>query len=512
MDVQEARSRIHAMIAAHAALVQAGLETWLSARDPSGFAEAEEEIASLGRDLSDGMTAIIMQEIVGAPGFQAQTTMAARNDPVGTKLRSGGRRTVGVTLLGGNEVEVRVPYLKPDRRGRRPGRKRKPGRRGIGGAGLYPVLAVLGVWHGVTPAAAAEICRQVAGGDSVRSAREALGRRGLDLGHKQTLRIVNRVGTRLVEQRNAWLARVREGGPVGGGAVAGKRVVVAIDGGRLRVREPKVRGRRRKSGHRGFDAPWREPKLLTIYLIDDKGRLDHGFRPVIDGTMGDCDAVFDMVVGYLKALGVQEARALIVLGDGAEWIWNRIAVLTEATGIAPGKVREILDTYHAIEKIGEIAGIPKWHGKRKDAWLRQAKKLVRAGRIEDLVDHIRVLAVGRRAKKINAHVGYFETNRERMRYADFRRQGLPLGSGAIESAVRRVVNLRLKGNAKYWLEQNAEHMLLLRSYFKTGRFDDLFGWSSAEAVRWWDADAHPSPLEPIAREGRDATEALEIAA
>ena len=80
-----------------------------------------------------------------------------------------------------------------------------------------------------------------------------------------------------------------------------------------------------------------------------------------------------------------------------------------------------------------------------------------------------------------------------MRYPVFKEQGLPLGSGAIESAVRRVVNLRLKGNARYWLEENAEHMLLLRSYLKAGRFDDLFNWSLSESVRWW-TQQHPSPL------------------
>ena len=90
--------------------------------------------------------------------------------------------------------------------------------------------------------------------------------------------------------------------------------------------------------------------------------------------------------------------------------------------------------------------------------------------------------------------------------------GLPLGSGAIESAVRRVVNLRLKGNAKYWIEEDAEHMLLLRSYLKTGRFDDLFDWSLAEASRWWDDAAHPCPLGTNSRSGQEGVDVLDVAA
>ena len=60
-----------------------------------------------------------------------------------------------------------------------------------------------------------------------------------------------------------------------------------------------------------------------------------------------------------------------------------------------------------------------------------------------------------------------------MNYADIRQKGLPIGSGAMESAIRRVVNLRLKGASIYWLRENVEAMLLLRSYFKAGRWDML---------------------------------------
>jgi len=66
-----------------------------------------------------------------------------------------------------------------------------------------------------------------------------------------------------------------------------------------------------------------------------------------------------------------------------------------------------------------------------------------------------------------------------------KRQHLPLGSGAVESAVRRVVNQRLKACGTFWLEDSAEGMLLLRSYLKCGRFDDLIDWSLASAAAWW---------------------------
>ena len=61
-----------------------------------------------------------------------------------------------------------------------------------------------------------------------------------------------------------------------------------------------------------------------------------------------------------------------------------------------------------------------------------------------------------------------------MDYARFRRRGVPLGSGAIESAIRRVFNLRLKGNSISWYEENAEGMLRLRLLVLSNRWEDTF--------------------------------------
>jgi hypothetical protein len=77
------------------------------------------------------------------------------------------------------------------------------------------------------------------------------------------------------------------------------------------------------------------------------------------------------------------------------------------------------------------------------------------------------------AKKIRTQVQYFEARKDRMRYAAFKRRGIPLGSGAVESGIRRVVNLRLKGASMFWGGENAERMLHMRAYYKAGRWDEL---------------------------------------
>ena len=381
-----------------------------------------------------------------------------------------------------------VPYLKRDHRGR-PGRKRRSGRRGKGGTGLYPTLAALGIWYRATPALTGEVVQQVAASDALRPAREALARRGIDVGYKRTLDLVNYMAGRAVEQRERWFDDVRRAAPVTGGQLAGRRIVVGTDGGRCRMRLPARSGRRRtRSRHRGYGTPWQEPKVLVIYVVDARGKVEATFRPVYDATMGDCNGVFAMIVAYLRALGAQEAAQLIVVGDGAKWIWGRVAELTEAVGIDPSKVVEVIDWYHATEKLHAIARIPaRWSKKRRDKWTKTAIRYLHAGKIDRLVQHIESLAIGRRAKTVKSHVDYFAKNVHRMQYARFRAENIPLGSGAVESAVRRIINLRLKSPGKFWLECNAEGMLLVRSYLKAGRFDDLFGWSLRAAAPWWTA-------------------------
>ena len=80
---------------------------------------------------------------------------------------------------------------------------------------------------------------------------------------------------------------------------------------------------------------------------------------------------------------------------------------------------------------------------------------------------------GRNAKAIDTEIDYFRKRRKLMRYDEFATRGIPLGSGAVESAVRRVVNLRLKGPAIFWREHSAEAMLHLRAYLKAGRWGEI---------------------------------------
>jgi hypothetical protein len=93
--------------------------------------------------------------------------------------------------------------------------------------------------------------------------------------------------------------------------------------------------------------------------------------------------------------------------------------------------------------------------------------------VDAVVQAVQSICRGRNSKAIATQRNYFIRNRARMDYAGIAALNLPIGSGAIESAVRRVINLRLKGASIYWRRENAEAMLTLRAYYKSGRWNLL---------------------------------------
>jgi hypothetical protein len=477
---------IKRIVGALSQTIEEQLLKWLQAQDPVAVREMELEIAALQRETADQLTGLVLQRLVSDPTLQARASLVARRQ---LGLRSGGRRSMEVLLLGGTKLRLEAEYFKPDRRQSKTRRQK----RGKGGSGLYPVLAVLGIDNGVTPATAAEVCAQVADSDSLRAGQAALNRRGLTLGLNKVQRIVNGCSARAVEQRNRWLDQVRKQAAQPG-PLTGKRIVVATDGGRLRERLPARAGRRRKATrHRRYDAPWREPKLFTLYVLDKDGTIEEQYRPVYDATLGDCEQLFLMLEGYLKALGAHQAQQLIFVGDGAKWIWERTGPLANRLDIGSEQVVEVIDWCHAVgvlyDMVNERVG---WTQHQRDRWVSKAKKWLHAGDIDALLESIDALCVGRRAKDIAQHRDYFARNTARMQYARFEQDKVPRGSGCVESAIRRVINMRMKGNGMFWLEDSAEGMLLLRSYLKSGHFDALIDWSLSCAVPWWNFDRRPS--------------------
>jgi hypothetical protein len=105
---------------------------------------------------------------------------------------------------------------------------------------------------------------------------------------------------------------------------------------------------------------------------------------------------------------------------------------------------------------------------------REHRTLLRNGQWRRVVEELTGLAgQAPEGSKVWTEIAYLKKHGEagRLKYPTFRQLGLPLGSGAIESSIRRVINLRLKGNSIYWLEASAESMLQVRAQVLTDRWD-----------------------------------------
>src|SRR5712671_6331096 len=119
--------------------------------------------------------------------------------------------------------------------------------------------------------------------------------------------------------------------------VAGRRVVISSDGGRMRLREIR-RGPKTTKGRRRYPGAWREPKVLIVYVVDAEGKREASFAPFIDATLKGPDAVFALLRSYLQRLEITQADQVLFVADGAPWIWKRVPLLVQALGLAAQQV------------------------------------------------------------------------------------------------------------------------------------------------------------------------------
>jgi hypothetical protein len=98
--------------------------------------------------------------------------------------------------------------------------------------------------------------------------------------------------------------------------LSGCRVVVSIDGDRVRIREKKC-GPKTKNGRSRYHGAWREPKQLIIHTVNAQGKTDKTFAPFIDATMKGPGAVFSMALFYLEKINVTEADKVLFVADGS---------------------------------------------------------------------------------------------------------------------------------------------------------------------------------------------------
>jgi hypothetical protein len=170
----------------------------------------------------------------------------------------------------------------------------------------------------------------------------------------------------------------------------------------------------------------------------------------------------------IRRLRFDQAKVLVVLSDGAKWIRE----LAQWLPCSP-RVLLILDLYHAIHRVYEVASAVFGDTATGRQWRDQQKLDIEQGRVEHVIDRLRFLRpTGTDAsKKVAELITYFENNQDRMDYPSYRRRGLRISTAAVESANYHVTGARLKAQGMRWEERGAAEMARLRADLFNGTWE-----------------------------------------
>ncbi len=252
---------------------------------------------------------------------------------------------------------------------------------------------------------------------------------------------------------------------------------VQMDGTGVPMVSKELEGRTGK-GSNGR-AHTREVKLGCVFT---QTKVDAEGWPVRDENSTTYTGAIETAEEFSRRLyteaqqrGWDRAQKKVVMGDGAEWIWNR------TQEIFPGAT-EIVDLYHARQHLWELSSkLYPSDVAAKRRWVMSHQHFLDDGKIEPLVNRLRTLGAERLelAKDIETEAHYFERNAARMRYPKFRQQGLFVGSGVIEAGCKTLIGSRLKRSGMFWTVRGANAIIAVRCCRHSREFDDY--WESRRA-------------------------------
>lgn len=235
-----------------------------------------------------------------------------------------------------------------------------------------------------------------------------------------------------------------------------QRKAVSMDGGMVNIRQQ----------------GWRELKVGAVFDVEKRlernpqtqnlDEMAHGVNVNYTAVLGTKDAFKPALWALAVQHDLPTARNRSVVADGALWIWD------VAEEVCPDGT-QVVDWFHAVEHLSEAAHDlypDDKNAKQRQRWFKTHKDHLYMGRIHKII-----AALHRRERPDLAL--YFERHQRRMQYLEFRENGLPIGSGTVESGVKQYKQ-RLCGTGMRWNHDCAQRMLVIRSASLSAAFDDLW--------------------------------------
>jgi len=210
---------------------------------------------------------------------------------------------------------------------------------------------------------------------------------------------------------------------------------------------------------------WKEVKLCRLFSERDELQLSEGRKELRDseyiGHIGGVGGFFKKLDGMADHL-----QNAVFIADGAKWIWNFVKDhYPDST--------QILDFFHSKEKLCDFAKLAIDEDEQRSDWIEIQSNLLLDDRIEEVIENIQAYPTKGRAASQNKRtlLTYYENNSCRMKYKTYQEKGLLIGSGAMESAHRAVIQSRMKRSGQRWSIRGAQNVLNLRTLNKSGHWD-----------------------------------------
>jgi hypothetical protein len=245
-------------------------------------------------------------------------------------------------------------------------------------------------------------------------------------------------------------------------------VVLSVDGSMLGMQVRKQR--RRRQGNEKLpplppveDGHFQEVKTGVLLLPSERVETSPGrhalVRRYLVSCLGNADAIFGHLYAQLRHLGWLDTAhtMVVVVGDGAEWIWNRTEMFVRRC--------EILDFWHALEHAWGFARLNYGEGSQQaDRWVHQIAEDLRAGKVKEVIARLQRMRpkTPELREKLQGLIAYYSEHAGRMRYDEYLRLGYGIGSGAVESAHKQVIHARFRQAGMRWSEAGARRLLALR--------------------------------------------------
>ena len=327
-------------------------------------------------------------------------------------------------------------------------------RLGLGGGALSPGLARVACWFGID--------------DSFQEGAAALHETlRIDVKDEPTRRITEGIGQVAEAEAQAWVTRAQAGQAIFAPeevTASSSVLLVEVDGALVHE----------------IDGKWHEVKSGLAAPLGPSVETDEktGRTTLVMGKPSYC-AGFESAETFWWRVDVEACRrglgstlvtVVVVVGDGADWIWRYAAAFLAVAGV---QVIEIVDLYHALEHLGWVAGVVLGQGSRAAETWRSARKmeLLEQGAAPILVALADLTPdTPEAAEEVRQALGYFRANAARMDYPRFIARQFPIGSGAIESTCKTLVEERAKGAGMRWTPTGAQAVLSLRAVQRSGRW------------------------------------------